>query len=335
MVKEQKATMNKVIGMGNALVDILTQIHDDALLEELNLPKGSMQLVDIEYAGRVLDATVGMPRDQASGGSAANTIHGLASLGIETAFFGKIGKDEWGEFFRSDLTKRSIFPLLLESENQSGRAFALISPDAERTFATFLGAAIELTSHELPEDMFNSYHLLHIEGYLVQNQGLIRRALEIAKARGLKVSLDLASFNVVAENLDFLHEMVTNYVDILFANEEEAKAFTGLEEEGEALNRMSEMCNLVVLKLGARGSLIKKGDETTRITALTVESIDTTGAGDLYAAGFLYGLIHEMPMKICGEIGSLLAGKVIEVIGPKMDERTWEAIREQVAFMKN
>ncbi len=327
--------MNKVIGMGNALVDILTQIYDDSLLEELKLPKGSMQLVDIEHVGRVLNATTGMPRGQASGGSAANTIHGLASLGIETAFFGKVGKDEWGDFFRADLTQRHIFPLLLESENQSGRAFALISPDAERTFATFLGAAVELASHEVPDDLFNNYHLLHIEGYLVQNQELIRRALEVAKARGLKVSLDLASFNVVAENLDFLHEMVANYVDILFANEEEAKAFTGFKDEGEALSRMSEMCNLVVLKLGARGSLIKKGDEITQISALEANSVDTTGAGDLYAAGFLYGLIHNLSMQACGTIGALLAGKVIEVIGPKIDEHSWEAIRKQIAFMKN
>ncbi len=326
--------MNKVIGMGNALVDILTRIHDDALLDELKLPKGSMQLVDIEHAGRVLNATSGMPRNQASGGSAANTIHGLASLGIETAFFGKVGKDEWGDFFRADLMQRSISPLLLESNNQSGRAFALISPDAERTFATFLGAAVELASHEVPDDLFNNYHLLHIEGYLVQNQQLIRRALEVAKARGLKVSLDLASFNVVTENLDFLHEMVARYVDILFANEDEAKAFTGLAAEA-ALKRMSEMCDLVVLKLGNKGSLIKQGDEITQISALEANSIDTTGAGDLYAAGFLYGLIHQLPMQACGKIGSLLAGKVIEVIGPKMDEHTWEAIRQQIALMKN
>lgn len=326
--------MNKVIGMGNALVDILTRIHDDALLDELKLPKGSMQLVDIEHAGRVLNATSGMPRNQASGGSAANTIHGLASLGIETAFFGKVGKDEWGDFFRADLMQRSISPLLLESNNQSGRAFALISPDAERTFATFLGAAVELASHEVPDDLFNNYHLLHIEGYLVQNQQLIRRALEVAKARGLKVSLDLASFNVVTENLDFLHEMVARYVDILFANEDEAKAFTGLAAEA-ALKPMSEMCDLVVLKLGNKGSLIKQGDEITQISALEANSIDTTGAGDLYAAGFLYGLIHQLPMQACGKIGSLLAGKVIEVIGPKMDEHTWEAIRQQIALMKN
>ncbi len=326
--------MNKVIGMGNALVDILTRIHDDTLLETLKFPKGSMQLVDIEGANRVLAVTEKFPKNQASGGSAANTIHGLANLGIETAFFGKVGRDQWGDFFRADMAKKNIVPLLLDSANESGRAFALISPDAERTFATYLGAAVELASHDLTETLFNDYQLLHIEGYLVQNHDLVRRALEAAKGKGLKVSLDLASFNVVDENLDFLHEMVGKYVDILFANEEEAKAFTGLAGEA-ALNKMAQTCELVILKLGAKGSLIQKGDEMITVPALSVQSVDTTGAGDLYAAGFLFGLIHQLPMEACGKIGSLLAGKVIEVIGPKMDDSTWALIREQVALMMN
>ncbi len=326
--------MNKVIGMGNALVDILTRIQDDTLLEALKFPKGSMQLVDLEGASRVLAATERFPKNQASGGSAANTIHGLASLGIETAFFGKVGKDKWGDFFRADMEQKNIAPFLLESTSESGRAFALISPDAERTFATYLGAAVELASHELTDNIFNDYQLLHIEGYLVQNHDLIRRALEVAKAQGMKVSLDLASFNVVDENLDFLHEMVENYVDILFANEEEARAFTGLSET-DALQKMAQICDLVVLKLGAKGSLIQRGEEIIQVSAIAAQSVDTTGAGDLYAAGFLFGLIHNLPMEACGKIGSLLAGKVIEVIGPKMDHSTWEVIRQQVALMMN
>jgi sugar/nucleoside kinase (ribokinase family) len=326
--------MNKVIGMGNALVDILTRLQDDSILTELNYPKGSMQLVDVNEVGNVLIATREFPRSQASGGSAANTIHGLASLGVETAFFGKVGKDEWGDFFRSDMENRNVKPLLLESSNESGRAFALISPDSERTFATFLGAAVELTHHEVPDDLFDGYSILHIEGYLVQNKQLIMHALQLAKSRGLKVSLDLASFNVVEENLDFLHEMVEYYVDILFANEEEARAFTGLEGE-EALHRISGSCDLTVLKLGAKGSIVKHHEELVKISPIEVESLDTTGAGDLYASGFLFGLIHGLPIEKCGQIGSLLAGKVIEVIGPKMDDVTWKEIKDQVKAIMN
>jgi len=326
--------MSKVIGMGNALVDVLTRLQDDNVLSELKFPKGSMQLVNSEDVGRVLLATRHFPRSQASGGSAANTIHGLAGLGIQTAFLGKIGRDEWGDFFRSDLEKRNIKPLLLEGTQESGRAFALISPDSERTFATYLGAAVELEHHDVGDDLFNDYNILHIEGYLVQNRALIQRALQLAKSGGLQVSLDLASFNVVEENLDFLHEMVENYVDILFANEEEAKAFTGLAEE-DALHKISEFCQYTVLKLGARGSLIKNGDQIIKVPAIKANSVDTTGAGDLYAAGFLFGLIHGLPMETCGKIGSLLAGKVIEVIGPKLDDNTWEEIKKLVMPLIN
>ena len=321
--------MKKVIGLGNALVDVLTQLNDDKVLSELKLPKGSMQLVERENIQKVLEATSAFPRRQASGGSAANTIHGLAGLGIETAFVGKVGRDEWGGFFRSDLEKRNIKPLLLEGKQESGRAFALISPDAERTFATYLGAAIELEPQDVSAHLFEDYHILHIEGYLVQNRPLIRHALELAKNKGLQVSLDLASFNVVEENLDFLHEMVRDYVDILFANEEEAKAFTGLKD-GAALRRLSEFCDLAVLKLGSRGSVIKYHDHVVEVAASQVVSRDTTGAGDLYASGFLFGFIHGLPIEKCGEIASLLAGKVIEVIGPKIDDEVWEEINRQV-----
>ncbi len=326
--------MSKVIGMGNALVDILTRLEDDTILADLNYPKGSMQLVDMKEAGNVLLATLDFPRNQASGGSAANTIHGLANLGVETGFFGKVGKDEWGEFFRSDLEKKSIKPYLLESNSQSGRAFALISPDSERTFATFLGAAVELTRLEVPDDLFDDYSILHIEGYLVQNRELIRHALQLAKSKGLKVSLDLASFNVVEENLEFLHEMVEKYVDILFANEEEAKAFTGLEEE-DALLQISRTCDLTILKLGKRGSVVRHQNKIIKISSIEAESLDTTGAGDLYASGFLYGMIHGLPIEKCGKIGSLLAGKVIEVIGPKMDDDAWPEIKKQVSALMN
>jgi sugar/nucleoside kinase (ribokinase family) len=325
--------MSKVIGMGNALVDILTRLEDDTILTDLNYPKGSMQLVDATEVGNVLLATLDFPRNQASGGSAANTIHGLANLDVETGFFGKVGKDEWGEFFRSDLEKKNIKPYLLESDNESGRAFALISPDSERTFATFLGAAVELTHHEIPDDLFDDYSILHIEGYLVQNRELISHALQLAKSKGLKISLDLASFNVVEDNLDFLHEMVEKYVDILFANEEEARAFTGGLQEDAALQKMSESCDLTILKLGKKGSVIRHHDQIIKISSIEAESLDTTGAGDLYASGFLYGMIHELSMEQCGKIGSLLAGKVIEVIGPKMDDAAWKEIKKQVVAL--
>lgn len=327
--------MKKVLGMGNALVDVLMQIENDKILQELNLPKGSMQLVNKEMAAQVYVKAGKKGSVRASGGSAANTIHALASLGIKTGFIGKVGRDEWGNFFKNDMEISNITTLLLESDSESGRAMALISPDSERTFATFLGAAVELNAQDLVEDSFIGYHYFHIEGYLVQNRELIEEALKLAHKNGLKISLDLASFNIVEENLDFLHSMVSKYVDILFANKEEAKSFTGGLEGEEALNWMSELSEIVILKQGVQGSMIKHNNQITKVSPVRVNALDTTGAGDLYAAGFLYGLIHDLPLQKCGEIGSYLSAKIIEVIGPKMDIQTWEEVQTEVQRIAN
>jgi sugar/nucleoside kinase (ribokinase family) len=321
--------MSKVLGMGNALVDILTRIDSDEILNQLNLPKGSMQLVDSNLASQVLEATSSFSREQASGGSAANTIHALACMGIPTGYFGKVGNDELGRFFKNDMESNNITPQLLESENASGKAIALISPDSERTFATFLGAACELSANDLNHSIFEGYTYFHIEGYLVFNRELIEKALVMAKSKNLKVSLDLASFNVVEANLDFLKEMAKKHVDILFANEEEAKAFTG-KTGMEALHDMAQYCDIAVLKQGKNGSLIKRFDEVVTVGIIPAKSIDTTGAGDLYAAGFLFGLLNELSLKKCGEIGAVISGNVIEVVGPKMDEARWVKIRNHI-----
>ena len=326
--------MSKVLGMGNALVDILTRMEDDELLNRLNFPKGSMQLVDAETSSKVLEHIAHLKTEQASGGSAANTIHGLSCLGVQTGFLGKVGNDDLGEFFKNDMSSNNIEPKLLTSNNSSGKAIALISPDSERTFATFLGAAVELGPDDIIEDLFHGYTHFHIEGYLVYNQPLIEKALKCAKEANLIVSLDLASFNVVEDNHAFLKDMVSKYVDILFANEEEAKAFTKKEEK-EALDLMAKDCNIAVLKLGSKGSIIKHFETTFEVGVIPANSIDTTGAGDLYAAGFLYGLLNLLPIDKCGQIGALLSGNVIEVVGPKMESDRWSKIHTELEKLKN
>jgi len=163
----------------------------------------------------------------------------------------------------------------------------------------------------------------------VQNYDLIRRAVELAKNEGMLVALDMASFNVVELHKEFLSDLVREYVDVVFANEEEAKAFTSAEPE-DALHKIAEVCEIAVVKTGKAGSLIKKGNDVHRIKAIDANSIDTTGAGDIYAAGFLYGLVHDMPLDQCGNIGSLLAGNVIEFIGAKMGKERWEKLIPQI-----
>lgn len=322
--------MKKVLGMGNALVDVLVSIHDDQLLDQFGLPKGSMQLVDKEKSQSIINALSHMNFEIASGGSAANTINGLANLGISCGYIGKIHDDKYGKIFTQDMTSKGIEADLMFGEQDTGIATTLISEDSQRTFATYLGAAVELSPEDLKEEYFKGYDFFHIEGYLVQNHELIRKAVKLAKQCGLKVCIDLASYNVVEANLDFLNELIEEFVDIVFANEEESKSFTGAEPE-EALQKISAMCEIAVVKIGAKGSLVKRGKEEVFVESIKANPIDTTGAGDLYASGFLHGLSHDLSLEKCARLGSLLGGNVIEVIGPKMDEDRWAKIKSAVS----
>jgi sugar/nucleoside kinase (ribokinase family) len=355
--------MKKVLGMGNALVDIMTQLDHDDYLREFGLPKGSMTLVDAERSHKIYDKTIHLQKTVRSGGSAANTIHGLANLGVETGFIGTIGKDEMGKVFHDDMVNAGINAHLSQSNISTGRAMALISPDTERTFATYLGAGGQINISDLSQEVFSGYDIFHIEGYIVHNHSVLEAALKIARESNLKISLDLASYNVVDQNRDFLEEMLKKYVDIVFANEEEARSLTGKEPE-LALERLAELCEIAVVKVGKEGSLVggrrspvagrrspvagqqsavsghrspvsgqqsRTIDLRYKIGILPVKSIDTTGAGDLYASGFLYGIINDFPADKCGWIGAILAGKVIELIGPKIDEEGWREARRLIA----
>lgn len=321
--------MKKVLGLGNALVDIMTKIENDEILKEFSLPKGSMSHVDLDFSGKLLKACENLEKHQAAGGSAANTINGLANLGVDCGFIGKTGDDEMGEFFSNDMKKNKINPVLYKSQTGTGRVVALISPDSERTFGTYLGAAIELSANDLIESHFDGYDYFHIEGYLVQDHQLIESALKIAKKKNMIISLDLASYNVVEENLEFLHSMINQYVDIVFANEDEAKAYTGKSPE-IALDEIEKETSIAVVKTGAEGSFIKTNNIKTKVGVIKVNPVDTTGAGDLYAAGFLYGHMIGLSVDKCGQAGAILAGNVIETVGPKMTEECWMKIRKEV-----
>jgi len=321
--------MKKILGMGNALTDILLRIENDEVLAKLNLPKGSMQLVDGGKSKEITTLLSEISPRMATGGSASNTINGITRLGAAAGFVGKIGKDEVGEFFRKDMLNNGVVPHLLYSETPSGQCTVLVSADGERTLCTFLGAACELDAKDLTPEMFVGFDIFHIEGYLVQNHELIRTAVKMAKEAGLQVSVDLASYNVVEENLDFLNEIIRDYIDIVFANEEEARAFTGKEPE-QALIHIADHCDIAVVKIGKEGSFIKSGSESVLVKPRLADCIDTTGAGDLYAAGFLYGLANGYSLDICGKIGSLVSGNVVEVLGAKMTDEVWRQIHADI-----
>lgn len=324
----------KIIGIGNALVDLLVRLPDEKLISELNVKKGSMELVNKEFIAEVVNRTYNLEKKQVSGGSAANTIYGVASLGGATGFIGTIGNDDFGVVFTENMKSSGIVPYLFVGEGETGVAGSLITPDSERTMTTFLGAAGNISTSQINETLLKEYQLIHVEGYLVFNRELIESAVRLAKKCGLKVSLDLASFNVVEANVEFLRDLICNYVDIVFANEEEAKALTGKSPE-EALDEIAGMAPVAVVKTGKNGSMVKSADLKFEIPAIEANVIDTTGAGDLYAGGFLYGLSRGLSLEKCGQIGALLAGKVIEQIGAKIPALIWRDILEKVAAIES
>lgn len=323
--------MKSILGIGNALTDILAVLPDDFLLKEYNLPAGSMQHVDAPTGNKIWEKLRTIGVQYVAGGSAANTISATSIFGMPSGFIGKVGNDELGSLFRQAQQQNGIKSHLLVGTAASGRAMVFITaPNADRTFATYLGAALELEPEDLKDEFFEGYDYFHIEGYLVQNQRLVRKAVEKARAHGMQISLDMASYNVVESNLTFLHDIVRNYVDIVFANETEAKAFTGYEDPRKSLESIAKDCDIAVVKVGKDGSMVQSGNEYHFIEPWPADTIDATGAGDTYAAGFLYAKAMGMPLKICGEVGSIIAAKVVEVIGTKIDIPRWKMAKAEI-----
>jgi len=324
--------MKKILGLGNALTDILLQVSEDDL-RELNLPKGSMSLITMEQCEKIQTRFLSVRKKMVAGGSASNTITTITQLGGKAAFIGKVGNDEVGDFYREDLIKNGVKPLLLQSDKMSGCSIVLITPDGERTFATYLGAAADMHSEDIEKAAFTGYDIFHIEGYLVQDHELIEKAIRLAKESGCMVSLDLASYNVVNENHAFLKDLVRQYVDIVFANEDESFAYTHLNPE-ESVQNIAQQCDIAVVKVGKRGSYVQQGDKRYQIGAITTSCTDSTGAGDLYAGGFLHALSDGFDIRRCGEIGTIAAGRVVEIIGTKLSEETWDEIRRICAMYR-
>lgn len=323
-----------VLGVGNALVDIMISLPDDEPLRQFQLPRGSMTLVNSTFSKQIYESTRPWQKNVTTGGSAANTIHTLACLGGTCGYAGKIGQDELGAIFSSEFKNRNIRNHLTFSSQGTGRVMAMVSPDSERTMATFLGAAADLQPEEFPAEIFRDYQYLYIEGYLVQNHELIETIVKNAHQAGLKVAVDLSSYNIVTENLGFLKSLVSRFVDIVFANEEEAFAYTGLQPD-EAVKAIAAECELAVVKTGRQGSLVKSGESMAVIAPVPTTAVDTTGAGDSYAAGFLYGLTKGLTLQQCGDIASLVSSKAVETLGAKIPDVSWPGLLETVKKIEN
>jgi len=320
--------MNKaqfdVLTIGNAIVDVIAQV-DDNFVEREKLVKGSMNLIDEERAEQ-LYAAMG-PATEISGGSAGNTAAGVANFGGRAAYFGKVKDDQLGGIYRHDMRAQGVaFDTSAAKEGPAtARSFILVTPDAERTMNTYLGACVNLSTADIDAEIVKSSAVTYMEGYLwdkTEAKEAFRLAAQIARASGQLTSITLSDSFCVERHRDSFLELIRNHIDIVFANENEIKSLYKTQNFDGAVAAIRRDCPMAALTRSEKGSLIVRGDETVDSQALPVSKVvDVTGAGDLYAAGFLFGFTQKLALEQCAVLGSLAAAEVISHTGarPEID----------------
>lgn len=310
-----------VLTIGNAIVDIIARC-DDGFLVHNGIIKGAMNLIDAERA-ELLYSRMG-PAVEASGGSAGNTAAGVASLGGRAAYFGKIANDQLGQIFTHDIRAQGVHfqTRPLDSQPPTARSMIFVTEDGERSMNTYLGACVELGPEDVEADVVAQSKVTYFEGYLwdpPRAKDAIREAARIAQAHGRETAMTLSdSFCVHRYRDEFLELMRSGTVDIVFANKQEALALYETEDFDLALKALAKDCKLAAVTLSEEGSIVVRGEERVRVRASAVaQVVDTTGAGDLYAAGFLYGYTAGRSLEDCSKLGNLAAGIVIGQIGPR------------------
>jgi sugar/nucleoside kinase (ribokinase family) len=323
-----------VLGVGNAIVDVLAHA-DDAFINTHGLAKGAMTLIDEDTASRLYDAMG--PAVECSGGSAANTIAGLASLGGSGAFIGKVCDDELGAVFRHDIRALGIaFETLLAGDSApTARCLILVTPDAQRTMQTYLGACVELGPDDIDDELVAAARVCYLEGYLwdrPEAKEAFRKAARISHQAGHRVSLSLSDPFCVDRHRDDFLSLVEDHVDILFANEEEILSLYQADTFDAALQRVRGHCEIAALTRGEKGSVIVSGDQVHVVDAAPAERVvDTTGAGDAYAAGFLHGLSDDHDLAACARIAGIAAAEVIVHMGARPEISLKDVVAEKFA----
>ncbi len=309
-----------VAAVGNAIVDVLAPATDDFLKAE-NLAKGAMTLIDAEQAASLYGRMAAGV--EASGGSAGNTVAGVASLGGRAAYIGKVADDALGEVFRHDITAIGVHfqPTPAKGRDGTGRCLVNVTPDAQRTMCTYLGAANALTPDDVDADVIEAAEIIYLEGYLfdpTEARAAFSKAAAIGRKAGRRVALTLSDAFVVERHREALLHFIGAETDIVFANESEAMALFQTQDFDQALQDLASKVSTAVVTRGSQGSVIAAAGATTRIEAAPVaQVVDTTGAGDQYAAGVLYGLARRLDPQACGRLGALAAAEVIAHYGPR------------------
>jgi len=321
----------KIIGVGSPVVDTIALVKDD-FLENVAGEKGGMLLVEAPQLDALL-SDLPSENTRAPGGSAGNTLFALARMGMPAAILGKLGNCPMAQFYLEQFERHGGHVSSFKHGTiPNGHCLSLVTPDGERTMRTHLGAAMTLTPQEISAADFEAYDFAHLEGYLLFNEALMRTVLEAAQSAGCTISLDLASFEVVEAAKALLPEILDQYIDIVFANEEEAAAFTGIENDYEMMAQaLHQHCDVAAVKLGARGSLIAQQKTIHSIEPVRAQTvIDTTAAGDLWAAGFLYGWLEGHPAPECAHFGSLLGAAVVQQQGSVLPDAVWTELLQAI-----
>lgn len=313
-----------VYGVGNALVDVQAQVAD-ALLAESGFDKGIMTLVDDAQQKSLLTKLNGLPLNRCAGGSAANTIVAVADFGGKAAYVGKVAADETGEFFLKDMRDMGVtIEVQLAKDGQTGTCAVLITEDAQRTMMTNLGVSATLTEADVDEAELKQAKYVYIEGYLLTGdttKAAAYKAIELAKKNNVKVAFTASDPFLVNMIRDEIWDLVKGPVDLFFCNEEEAKSLTGKDDPIECAAEIHRHAENVAMTLGPNGSIVMHGGEAIAIEGVDVTAIDTTGAGDMYAGGLLYGITNGMSWKQAGHLASHAAGRIVSQLGARIERR--------------
>ena len=320
-----------LVGIGNAIVDIVTTV-DDEFLNKNHLKKGSMNLVNLEDSKSILSGCDILK--QVSGGSAANTVVALANLGNKVEFIGRVKNDNFGNFFSRDIRESgaefNFKPT--NSSASSAHSVILITPDAQRTMCTYLGASVEFEPVNINYDSIRKSKYLYLEGYLWDSDLAKKAFLEaakVAKESNTKIILSLSDSFCVDRHRESFLDLISNNIDILFCNEEELKSLLKKDNLGNCTAEIQPLCDLTAITLGGKGSLVINKNDFKEIQPIILGKVlDTTGAGDIYAGGFLHGLINDFTLEDCGKLGSICAGHIITQMGSRSEIDLKNLIKE-------
>lgn len=324
MLKQQDFS---ILGVGAACIDLLIPVDDDFLSANVPGEKGGSNLIDYETLNRIVDASPVIPQ-LATGGSCANAIKSLALLGNKCAFLGHRGSDSMGDFFSNYMNKIGVVGFYTIATQPTSRVLCLITPDGQRTMRFFPGSSREMDARYLHPDYFKNVKIVHIESYAFRNGNLVEKIMELAKGAGAKVSIDLASFEIVRQYKERMLDLIAKHVDIVFANDHETYELTGLPPE-EGCVKLQEMCPITVVLMGKDGCMVGSQGVLIQSPAFPATVVDTTGAGDLFASGFLHAYLKGKSLEKCARFGNRLGSAIVEVTGSELPAEKWAQIRAE------